>query len=210
MSRYLSLAFIGEGSTDFRFLGTLLYRACFELCLASSQTVDIKDEVTKIHPPSRVLENVVSEVKGNEREYSVVFIHRDGKSSYENALIEGIQPIREQLSLPSVAVIPIKETEAWVLADRESVMKAFSGVSDTAKLSGTPEGRALEKLPDPKKTLNDWYFLSTGRKANSKRGPTLFLEQIAGSCRLSELRKLPAYRRFETELLTTLKQMGIL
>jgi hypothetical protein len=105
-----------------------------------------------------------------------------------------------------VGIVPVHETETWALADGDALRQAF-GVTYTDRDMKLPSPHELERLDDPKLELRAIHLRVRGRR---RRVATLPLTGIAQSIRMDCLRRLEAFRVFETELRTGLRQLGLL
>ncbi len=196
--RYLTSALVSEGNSDDQFLPRLLGRALAQLCLTEFEdAVDVAD----VQPlrdrtgPSSVAD-VVRLVEQNRANFSLIFFHRDQGADAGRVEREWIQPLRdlwgyrpEQL----VTLVPVRETEAWLLADGDALRSALGvpGWSDTSM--GLPAQPAhVERLPDPKRVLSDL----TRRVSRSRKDHFVQLGEIVS---LERLHDVPAYRRWWNE-----------
>ena len=102
----------------------------------------------------------------------------------------------------TVAVVPIRMTEAWLLIDAAALRIAAGNPRGSVALS-IPAVRQLEGLPDPKKTLHDLI-----RRASSLGGRRLSrfrmdqaVHRLAQAIEdYSPLRDLSAFRALEEEV----------
>jgi hypothetical protein len=100
----------------------------------------------------------------------IVFIHRD----CENDTIlkreeEILEAIKDQPDLKVVKIIPLRMTEAWLLINESAIRMAVSNPNGKVKLA-MPSVNKLERLPDPKNTLEDLLRIASelkGRRLDS-------------------------------------------
>lgn len=137
----------------------------------------------------------------------VLFIHRDGeKETYESRSqeIEANTELiaRKYESLRTVAIIPVRMTEAWLLIDSKAI-KTAAGNPNGPYNPVLPAVKTIESLPNPKETLYSHLRQASGLKGrqldkfNVGRAVYLVAENIAT---FSLLRNLPAYQHFVMEL----------
>lgn len=108
-----------------------------------------------------------------------------------------------------VPVIPVREIEAWMLADFEA-LSAVLGISlERREFNLSPHIAAVEGLADPKRMLND-----IARYVNADRSHrcqpvdlTTKFEPLARQVDLFKLFEVPAYREFVRELTQTLEAL---
>ncbi|MDG4767321.1 DUF4276 family protein [Solwaraspora sp. WMMD406] len=204
--RYLSTALLSEGVSDDQFLPNLLGRALTELCEA--EFID-QVEVANVQPlrdrpgPSTV-DEAIAMVERNDGAFSMIFYHRDQGANPERVRKEWLEPLRkrwtdrrEQL----VAVVPVRETEAWLLADGQALRDAL-GVRWTDVEMGLPGSpRQVEQIADPKKVLND-----VTRRVSRSVGD--YLGQLGDYVDLDKLQQVPAYRRWWDDTREALTALG--
>lgn len=212
--RWLGLALVAEGPTDERFLGPLLRRvvveACLELCRSEVEVGDVAP-VWRPGPGRPPLADFIVETAQRCRETAhILFVHTDGGGDPDRARRKRFQPAVERVSaepgLPRmVAVIPVRETEAWLLADGDAIRAAFGTTLDDARLRLPARSVEVERVPDPKALLDQVIAAAHGgrlRRTHPSASP--YFDVLGERVRLDSLRQLPAYRRFESDLRSVL------
>jgi hypothetical protein len=218
--RYLGLALVSEGSSDLRFLPNILRRTTEELCLQhASEIIEVGDVLSL---PRRKEEkgwvDQVSEAAGPFQEaFGILFIHTDGGNDHQEAIHSRVTPIREKLILmigqdyekyqQVVGVVPVREMEAWAIADGDALRSAFGSRRTDQDLGIPLWPRDAEKDPDPKRTLKQAYEAAAGRSRSRRVASAL--DVISERVRLEHLRMLPAFQRFEDELRAALDSLGL-
>jgi hypothetical protein len=206
--RYLELALFAEGPTDYRFLSPILRRVTEDICCQhAKQSVDVREEVLRLQTPQQErdasrAQRILAAARQDCHSYVILFIHSDSDGNWERALKERIEPAMLLLNQDAVtqqkktiAVIPVRETEAWTLVDGDALRASF-GIKMTNQQLGIPsKAREVEKLIDPKLVLELALAKALGHRGKMKAAA--FLEII------SEKIELPVYVRFL--LLTGLK-----
>ncbi len=141
-------ALICEGSSD-EGLSLVLEHLC-RAHGASEVSVETTRSLFQLHRPGK---DVASQVRCLCREdpgFDILFIHRDADA-------DGIDARRREIergfeawegSCVLVCVIPIRETEAWLLADRAAIGECMG-----APPSNMPKLLQLEELRQPKEKL---------------------------------------------------------
>lgn len=221
---YLGLALFAEGPTDHRFLKPLLRRLCEHLCLNFAKTnVDIGD-VLEIHTPVRVKNEkrdirILHAAKDALHAWHILFVHTDGAGDPDRALAERIEPaiqrIIDEMGVEKrcgVAVVPIRETEAWCLVDGEALRKALGVIREDEFLRLPEKPGDVEKLMDPKQVLDNACRKAISKKRRKRRGQkgADFLDQIGELVSLEKLNDVPAFRKLQQELRDTLTFLGVL
>lgn len=214
---YLAPALWAEGPTDYRFLPPLLTRLLVDVLKDAIEPVELAD----FHPlddvvPRRSVESRAARITASAQHardaFHLLFIHADGAGDPERAFSERVFPavsmLREKLgdSHAAVGVVPLRETEAWAIADGDALRAAFRTSLSDADL-GLPELHEVERCPDPKRVLEAAHR-AVGPRHFQRSATAHFLEKIAENLRLAQLRGLPAFRRHEADLRRVLGDMG--
>jgi hypothetical protein len=114
----------------------------------------------------------------------------------------------EGVELPThICLIPVKESEAWLLFDESAIRSAAGNPNGKVKL-GLPV-RHFDRISDPKQILNDAVMTASElpkRRLNSLQTrfrPVQVADRIED---FSPLRKLEAFRVFENEIASFVEQ----
>lgn len=204
--RYLTSALISEGPTDDKFLPRILNRMLVDLCVNEfSDQVEIADVkiLRKRGGPSGI-EEILKLVDDNQRAFVLIFIHHDQGASPSRTESHWLEPIRaawggrtEQL----VFVVPIRETEAWILADGDAIRRSL-GVRWSNEIIGIPSrASAVEKIPDPKKVL-------ARLEPRIGRSMVNYFDRLGELVSLSKLSELTAYRNLREQTKQALGAVG--
>ena len=221
--RYLGLALFAEGPTDYRFLSPLLTRAVAEICLAHGQTrLDISDviplDTPELYREDRRSTRIREAARAAWGSFHLLFVHSDGWNDPDRVREEQTCPgMREVAELAAddvyegIAVVPVRETEAWALCDGDALRAAFQTTLADEDLYVPQRARDAERLLDPKATLELAYTNVLGGSGR-KRGRTSasFLTLIAETIDLGTLRELPSFKRLHDDMETALKNMHVL
>ena len=194
MQRYLTTALLCEGREDERFLGALIERQVRQLGLREpgfgSGAVELQPCRT-----TRAAEWVDAAVLEAAAVFDIVFIHNDynerGKIDALRARLADSLPTQTRL----VAVVPIRETEAWLLADSAALPRG--GSRDASRVSP----RGVESIADPKKSL----AAALGQPLDAASA-----EYIGENISLARLAEVPAYQSFLQDLTNALKELNFL
>ncbi len=192
MSQLLQLLLIGDGASD-QVLSRIIAWAVRQVAPSAAIAPIV---FRRRSPISRPLSELVTELQAEYRP-NLLFVHRDAeKQSLQTRVLE------IPSDGPVVPVIPVRMTEAWLLIDANAIRKAAGNPNGKVHLDLPPIGR-LEQLPDPKKTLKE--LLEIASELSGRR--LAQLDRASAAQRVadyiddfSELRRLPAFKFFETEL----------
>lgn len=216
---YLSLALFAEGPTDHRFLCPLLQRLCLDLCLTRCRTPVEVGEVLELHSPPalRPREIRISEAaKQSANAWRILFVHTDGESNPTTVRAERIDPALQRLrtELPEnrsgVGIVPVRETEAWLMADGNALRQAFGTSLSDERLGVTKPPRRVEQLTDPKLAFASAFAATSPNSTRKRLGATAFLNVLGECISLAILRQIPAFQTLEAELTDVLARQGIL
>lgn len=210
---YLGLALFAEGPSDHRFLRPLLARVCQDLCLRHAINIVEIGDVLELHSPHDLRDDareyrISGAASSAASAWHILFIHTDGGGDVGAAFSERVEPAVARLATTLtdrrgyVAVVPVRETEAWMLADPDGLQRAFG----FSRWGGTvePIARAadVETLPDPKQTLKAMFH-------SIRQSGTVgtFYELVGEYVSLDRLRQVPAYQVFEFDLNRALEEL---
>jgi Domain of unknown function (DUF4276) len=192
--RPLTVGLFAEGKSDLHFLGGVLDRQLTELSFSGGGfdfTGVLRARVSTVSAASR-LDPAVIEASGA---CNLVLVHHDHNEAAK------IDALRERLAPADLTcgrimgVVPVRETEAWMLADR----RALEAVRGT-RLDGVPGSAAeLERLADPKAVL---------RAARDGDVDDELFQRLGDTVDLDRLTELPAYQNFLQDLTTALKELN--
>jgi len=142
---------IGEGSSD-----SGMVRHLETLCIHAGA-----DEASGIAPDFRQLPRIGRSVRDKlraavelEPSANLLLIHRDADSrDHRPRYDEILEAIRiNNMEVPHVAVVPVQETEAWLLLDEAAIRRVAANPRGRVPLN-LPTPAAVERLANPKEFL---------------------------------------------------------
>ena len=123
--RDLGLALYAEGPTDYQFLCPLLLRLCESVCAQALHPVEIGDVLPLDDSPAMRTaprdERIAHAARNAAPAWNLLFVHADADGDAAGALRERVTPGLERVRdaarprAEGVAVVPVRETEAWLL-----------------------------------------------------------------------------------------------
>lgn len=218
--RYLGLALFAEGSTDYRLLGRILYRTVENLCVFHADEVVEIGDIRELDTPKKYKDScratrILEAARQDIGAFHILFIHADANGDAGRARQERVEPavqlIRREEELTNtrgVAVVPVRETEAWALADGDALRGAFGTNLDDDGLGLPARPQEVERLPAPGRILDRALREAVGGSRRRRYRVTMYLNAIGERVDLTRLRAVPAYRRFEGDLRAALRQLG--
>lgn len=215
MGRPLRLALFPEGPTDLRFLGPVARRLTLSL-LEGAPHIDVADTVVGLtwdgsrrSRPDRFADAMdrVGEA------VDVVLIHADGAGDPDSVRLEQIDPLIARVGdwsprRAAVAVVPVRETEAWALVDGDAIRDVLGSVRDDVAL-GLPKASRCETVTDPKACLDGVVRDAHARSRGGRKGAR-YLASLGERVSLGRLALLPSFQAFSAELGGALVDLGYL
>jgi hypothetical protein len=206
MTRPLVPGLLAEGITDTSFLAPLIRRQLVALseksarCVVSVGAVQLADCHTVEHP-DRVLDAAVELAA----DCHLLFVHHDHRErTRADALIARIEDRLGGAGPRGVRVVPVKETEAWMLADRAALGSIRGAEPDLAELPPAP--RDVERVEDPKALLRRVL------PGASRRQRVLYdyFDYLGRRVDAAVLVAVPAYAEWVESTTSTLKELRFL
>lgn len=193
--RYFSLALLTEGLSDQWFLLPLIDRQVAALESESDHRFDFGGTAPGSCFTVAPRERVVREAALLLEHMDIVMIHHDHNERHK------VESVREQLGHAAeriVGVVPVRETEAWMLADPA----ALPDEPGTAVRSLIRSPREVEKVADPKKVLAQAF--------GPRCRPEYDFDRLGQRASLAELQQIPAYIRWVGELRAAMERLRLL
>lgn len=134
----------------------------------------------------------------------VLFVHRDAEGQPPDLRREQIATALRQTPMRHVPVVPVRMTEAWLLADETAIRSAAGNPNGTESLN-LPNLRRLEDVPDPKRVLHDALTAASG--LNARRRSRLSIRERVRMIPnyiddYSNLGVLPAFQALQRDIRT--------
>ncbi len=217
--RYLGLALYAEGPTDYRFLSPLLRRLVEALCARLAEDIVEIGEICPLDTPPNCNETdrgtrIREAALAARGAFSVLFVHTDGAGDPARARTANVAPAAAEIAdhfekdeARVVAVVPVRETEAWALIDGDALRGAFGTKLDDAALGLPGKSRGVETISDPKQALDQAFLRVVGKPRRKQKAANHF-EAISLRVRLDLLHEVPAFRRLEEDSCATLVELG--
>lgn len=134
----------------------------------------------------------------------LVFVHRDAERGSRETRVAEIDQAARGAGIPAhVAIVPVRMTEAWLLIDEAAIRRAAGNPTNSDRLP-LPERRQLERVPDPKRMLEE--CLKRASNLHGRRLRRFARDLPERKRRVAELiddytplRDLPAFAAFERD-----------
>ena len=218
MVHKILIGFLAEGTTDHRFLGSVIRRTFENIALEFIDPIEILD-VAPIHSFVKGFSEQVADVAQkalNVYGVSVLCVHTDAdhhseEVARENKFKPALKKLESCLDVCKiiVPVIPVHMMEAWVLADSE-LFKTQIG-SDKSDLE-LGLHRNPESVSDPKMLIDEAIRIAREglpkrRRAELKRND--LYQPIGSAISLVKLEALSSYRAFCYEVRIAYKSLDV-
>ncbi len=136
----------------------------------------------------------------------LLFVHRDAEREPRQKRVEEIRQAKEEagesLLIPTICVVPVRMTEAWLLFDEVALRRAAANPRGKKSLQ-LPDLTKLEDEPDPKRLLYNLLIEASGLGSNRRK--KLRVEELVHRVAefiddFASLRAMPAFKALEDEL----------
>ncbi|MEU9884832.1 DUF4276 family protein [Sphaerisporangium sp. NPDC051011] len=207
--RSLSCVLVREGPSDDWFLPILLRRALETMALESFPACrEIQEVRSMVKAGSQHPEPVLAALEGERGAFDVVLYHHDGAPTAKSDPV--IARMRRtwdagDFAEPLVAVVPMRETEAWILADHVALARALSV---RRVRNGLVSGAAVEGCPDPKAVLEGLLKGEAGMNPAKPGVVRDFYISMAEFADVGVLRKVPAFQQWWNDMIKALEGLG--
>ncbi|WP_417939392.1 DUF4276 family protein [Flavobacterium sp. RS13.1] len=221
MSNFILTGLFTEGTTDNRFLESVVKRTLEDVAFDCTGDIDVDLEIIKITKTDLTFnEQILEASKVAFEKFSILllFVHTDADDRDDDKVFRNkIIPAQEFLSNQKdnicckkmVPIVPVRMTESWMIIDR-NLLKSEIGIEESDAELGIHLNP--ETLNDPKALIEEIIRLSKEGKTKRKRNKGLDISdlyQIIGQkVELSELKKLPSYLKFRNSLIEVLKELN--
>lgn len=215
----LYIGFTVEGTTDTRFLTQVIQNVFEDIAFECRTDVVIEDVRHVPVYKSEFTEAMLNASRqAAECGITVLCIHADSDArDIENVMEFKFTPFVEALNPLSadnyckaiVPVIPIRMTEAWMMADKEllKIKIAAQGKRD----ADLGLERAPEVYADPKQVIMDAIRIAQSGKTKRRRNELTIndlYDEMGQSIPLQKLRELPSFLHFEENVRNAFRSLG--
>lgn len=207
----LKFTLLTDGSSDevlIRHLQWLVRRHLAPTMTIQSEWADLRS----IHPkPADLSERIERAV--DLYPCDLLFVHRDAERQDPQLRYDEIAGAIESISslkAPTVAVVPVRMQEAWLLFDESAIRKAAGNPNGRDAL-GLPSLRTIETLADPKSVLFQRLRTAsclTGRRLKRFRDRQAARRVAEYIEDFSPLLKLDAFRKLDSDIEAEFQRRG--
>lgn len=222
MNRIFFSGLFAEGTTDLRFLESIIKKALDHIAFECKGELEI--ELHTIHISKSGLnfvEQVFEASKKGMEDFGItlLFVHTDADNDTDDQIFESkikpaiyaIQNANTEVYCTTItAVVPVRMMEAWMLADID-LLKSEIGTSISTVELGLH--RSPEQYADPKAAIEHAIQLSSLEVPKRRRFDFTIRDlykPIGQKMDLNKLRRLPSYSKFEGSLRKSLRDLNLL
>ncbi|RZK12799.1 MAG: DUF4276 family protein [Flavobacterium sp.] len=221
MSNFILAGLFTEGTTDVRFLSSVVERTLQDIAFDCTGDIETKLEIIKINKKNLDFNQQVlqaSKLAFEKFGIIILFVHADSDNDDDEVVFNSkINPANDQLLLQDentyckelVAIVPIQMTESWMIADKE-LLKSQIGINKTDAELGIHINPEL--ITDPKNHIEKIIQQSKEEQTKRRRSKGLQISElyqiIGQAVELSELEKLSSYLKFKNSLIDKLKKLN--
>ncbi len=220
--KQLFIGLIAEGTTDIRFLKSVISKSIQELSWQCDNQVEIFDIREITAKGNNFVEKMLEASKCAWQNYSIsaLCIHADSDARTLDVVMQNkFEPFFSALNDMSeedyckhiIPTIPIQMIESWMLADKE-LLKLLINAKD---MSDADLG--LDRLPelytDPKNVIENAIrksMLEQPKKKRNQIGISDLYEILGNRLSLERLRTIPSFVQFENSVIKVFKDMGLM
>lgn len=220
MRYQVMLGLLYEGTTDARFLKSLVRRTFENIARECWGDVEILDPVDLKTKTKQFVEEVLkaAEIGLHEHGITVLCVHADADNEKdETTYRHKIEPAKKALKESSeilcanlVPIVPVQMQEAWLLADLVELKRQIGTNKSDTELG---LNRKPEEFSDPKQAITDAIRIAregmTKRRREDLKIGELY-QPLGQSIPLASLQKLPSYRKFEEHVRDAFRELKLL
>lgn len=202
---------IVEGTTDQRFLKPIVEKALNRIAYDCQGQVDIDVQIIECDRGSRFTDYVCNAAQKGHQEYGItlLIVHCDADNhsandAYQNKIIPAKTALDEQSNNSHcknmAALVPIYETEAWMLADKPLLIKQIGTSKNEVELNihGNPE-----TFNNPKERIEEAIRIGmAGMPKKLKKSLSIsdLYDYLGGAINIENLVPFISYQDFEENI----------
>lgn len=203
---WINIAIAAEGRSDYEFLPPLCVRLIDYLMAANChREYYMPEQSLLIKPIPKTMSSIADAIRAAIDDKSTIFIfHADAGSrsvrrTISSAFDQLWQEFPENERRRFVPLIPVRETEAWILSDIDTLKIVFGFNFEYASTTDP------ERIHDPKRELNTIFQRMSG---TARRSCVDYFARIGEEIDIQRLKTLKSFQLFEQSLHQALECNG--
>ncbi len=217
--KQILVGYMTEGPTDTRFLESIIQRTFEDIAFECHGAIDVLPVQHISVRKSAFSDEVLNAAKkAFEMGLMVLCVHTDADAetdliAFTNKITPAFEATQNNLKENCqilVAIVPVQMTEAWLLADKDT-LKQEIGTDKTDHELGLL--RHPESLPDPKKVIENAISIAHQHVTRRHRYQLTLSElytPIGQKVNLEKLSLLGSYRKFKEAVRAAYQQLAFL
>ena len=217
MSNIITVGYITEGSTDKRFLETIIKKTVEEIAFNCEGQIDVYDPVYL--NPSKEDSFISGAINAARKAFNngifILCIHVDSDSSkdinaFENKInpsIIAIKEIADKICKVIVPIVPITMSESWMLADKELFKNELGTTLSDENLN---INRHPETIADPKALIENALRIAQEHLPKRRFKVTIgeLYQPIGQKVSIEKLNNLNSFKKFKTAVESAFKELN--
>lgn len=217
----LFIGLIAEGKTDYRFFQPIIEKTLTNIAFDCSGQIDIDVKVINCEKGDSFKDYVLNASKKGLQEYgiSILIVHTDADDSNSIAAYNNkINPAKALLQTQPqnthcnkiAALVPVRETESWMLADKDAFIKSIGTKKNINELNinGNPED-----YTNPKERIEN--AIRIGREYMPKKLRTNLnisdlYSYLGQAIQINSLRNYNSFIDFENNIKSVFQELNLI
>ncbi|MCU0326374.1 MAG: DUF4276 family protein [Spirosomaceae bacterium] len=211
-----------EGSTDLRFLEPIVRKTLTSVAFDCSGQIDIEISLIEIDKTGlNFVEQILKASKDGFRDFGIMMLcvqtdadNKTLQSTYQSKIIPAVERLKEQdenlFCRILTAIIPIQETEAWMLADKELLKREIG----TEKTDNELEiNRFPEDIANPKEVIENAIRIARANLTKKRRSDLNIADlyfPIGQSIDIEKLETLSSFQNFKENVRVAFRTLNLL
>jgi hypothetical protein len=212
---------LAEGTTDNLFLSSIVEKTLLDVAFTCKGQIEIELLIIEKEKGLTFVQEILEASKKGFENFgmNILCVHTDADTkTLDNAYEYKIIPAQVELEKQNdtdycknlVAIVPIQETEAWMLADT-ALLKSEIGTDKTDNELGI--NKQPESITNPKEVIENAIRVAREEQTKRKRSNLTIADlylPIGQSMDLEKLTGLPSYQNFQENVRGAFRKMNLL
>ena len=220
MANILTIAYATEGSTDERFLNTIIKKVFEEIAFDCEGVIEVYDPVFMQLPKANSFVNSLVNLsrKAYQSGFNVLCIHVDADSNVDAEVIKykiapAFKAVNSELDNTVcnnlVAIIPIHMTEAWMLADKDLLKNEIGTNMSNIDLGIS---RTPESIANPKEIIKTALEIAQAHLPSRRNKLDIgdLYQPIGQKLSMERLERLESFIKFKSSVSAALRNLNYL
>jgi hypothetical protein len=208
MSNIVTVGYTAEGPTDQRFLEAIINTTVEEIAFACDGLIQVFDPVFYVFPKTGFVNGLLSVAKeAHNNGIHILCVHTDADDLRDiavfnnkvNPALKAINEAGNEICNNIVPIVPIRMSEAWMLADKELLK---SEIGTTLSDNELYINRDPETIADPKSTIINAIRIAQSDLSKKRDMVTIgeLYMSMGQKIKTEDLERLSSYRKFKAAM----------